>query len=129
MQLKKGVKLIDEKPGDGEPVERHKYYKLSIRVTLNKGDVVISPNQCLGHTIDENIKLHENGFFEHLVRIDRENLIDGIFYTVDSMKVGGFRKVAISPHLAYGEKGIPGVVPENAKIIAEIYVLSGVEIG
>ena len=39
------------------------------------------------------------------------------------MKVGGYRKVVISPHLAYGLTGIPGIIPENAKITAEIKVL------
>ena len=42
------------------------------------------------------------------------------------MKVGGYRKVTISPHLAYGEKGIPGIIPQNAKLTAEIKVLRAV---
>ena len=50
-------------------------------------------------------------------------MIDGIFYAIEGMKNGGYRKVAIAPHLAYRKKGIPGVIPENAKIIAELKVL------
>ncbi|MGR9074412.1 MAG: FKBP-type peptidyl-prolyl cis-trans isomerase [Gammaproteobacteria bacterium] len=124
MQIRKGVKLIDEKPGEGSPVQRQKYYRLSIRVSLNHGEMIANPSRCLSYSVDGNTMSHENGFFEHRVRIDRENLIAGIFYAVKSMNVGGYRKVAISPHLAYGEKGIPGVIPANAKIIAEIHVLS-----
>ena len=62
-------------------------------------------------------------FFEHRVRIDRENLIPGIFYSVQGMKVKGYRKVIISPHLGYGERGIPDVIPKNAKLTVEIKVL------
>lgn len=124
MKLKKGIKLLEEKEGSGSFVQRQSYYLLSIRISLNKGEIITTPNQCLSHTVDKNIELYENGFFKYLARIDRESLIDGIFYTVEGMKVGGYRKVAISPHLAYREKGIPGVIPENAKINAEIYVIS-----
>ena len=29
----------------------------------------------------------------------------------------------IAPHLAWGEKGVPGMIPENALILAEITIL------
>ena len=38
------------------------------------------------------------------------------------MRVGGYRKVVIAPHLAYREKGIPAVIPPNAKLTVEITV-------
>lgn len=123
MWIRKGVKLLEEVPGNGRPVRRQAIYVLAIRITLNKGDVIKAANRCISHTIDPNLKLHDDGFLESRVRIDRGNLINGIFYAVEGMKVGGYRKVAIAPHLAYREKGIPGIIPENAKIIAELKVL------
>ena len=123
MWIRKGVKLLEDVPGAGAPVRRQAIYVLAIRITLNKGDVIKPANRCISHTIDDNLKIHDDGFLESRVRIDRENLINGIFYAVEGMKVGGYRKVAIAPHLAYREKGIPGVIPENAKIIAELKVL------
>ena len=123
MFLKKGVKLIEETPGKGELVQRQHNYVISTRISLNRGDIVRRPQQCLSHSIDENLKVHDNGFFEHRVRIDRECLIPGLFYSIDGMRVGGYRKVIISPHLAYKDKGIEGLIPPNAKIIAEIFVL------
>ena len=123
MNLKKGIKLIEEIEGTGNYVQRQQYYILAIRLTLNKGDVVTVPNKCLSHSIDRHLKVHDDGFFEHRVRIDRANLIPGIFYAVQGMKVKGYRKVIISPHLGYGEKGIPGVIPQNAKLTVEIRVL------
>ena len=129
MWLKKGVKLLEETEGDGPEVQRQRNYILAIRVALNQGEIVTTPDKCISHSWDDNRKVHEDGFFEHRTRIDRENLIAGIFYAVQGMKVGGTRKVAISPHLAYGEKGIPGVIPENAKLTVEIKVLREAEAG
>jgi FKBP-type peptidyl-prolyl cis-trans isomerase len=38
------------------------------------------------------------------------------------MKVGGYRKVRISPHLAYRDKGIPDLIPPDAVLICEIWL-------
>ena len=123
MNLKKGIKLIEESEGTGNYVQRQRYYIVAIRLTLNRGEIVKIPPQCLSHSIEQYLKVHDDGFFEHRVRIDRENLIAGIFYSVQGMKVKGYRKVIISPHLAYGERGIPGIIPKNAKLIVELKVL------
>lgn len=126
MNLKKGIKLIAETEGTGNYIQRQRYYILAIRLTLNQGDVVKVPNQCLSHSIDRHLKVYDDGFFEHRVRIDRSNLIPGIFYAVQGMKIKGYRKVSISPHLGYGERGIPDVIPKNAKLTVEIKVLQAV---
>ena len=74
------------------------------------------------------IKVRDDGFFEHRVRIDRANLISGIFYAVQGMRVKGYRKIIISPHLGYGERGIPGIIPKNAKLTVEIEVLQAADL-
>jgi hypothetical protein len=121
MPIRKGIKLLEETEGDGDVVQRQRYYLLSIRFTLNKGDIV--PTPPLSFLLDINQKLHEDGFFDHCTRINRDWLRPGLFYAVQGMRVGGYRKVSISPHLAYGENGLPGVIPPNARLIAEIKVL------
>ena len=52
MTLKKGIKLIEDREGTGDYVQRQKYYILAIRLTLNRGDVVRVPHKCLSHSID-----------------------------------------------------------------------------
>ena len=39
------------------------------------------------------------------------------------MHVGGTRTLRIAPHLAYGEQGVPGVIPANALLTVEVTVL------
>ena len=68
-------------------------------------------------------RLEDNG--ETLVtevRIDRHWLVNGLFYGVEGMRVGGTRRVEIAPHLAYGDQGVPGVIPAGAVLTAEITV-------
>ena len=58
--------------------------------------------------------------------MDRRSLVNGLFYGVEGMRVGGTRRLEIAPHLAYADRGVPGVVPPNAVLIAEISVLESV---
>lgn len=123
MWLRKGIKLLEDTPGTGPPVERQENYLVTIRLTLNRGDVVRRPESCLSHRVDGNLETREDGSFHHVVRVDRGTLIAGIFYALLGMHVGGRRRVSIAPHLGYKDKGIPGVIPPNAKLIADIEVL------
>jgi FKBP-type peptidyl-prolyl cis-trans isomerase len=53
-------------------------------------------------------------------------MVNGLFYGSEGMRVGGTRRLKISPHLAYGDKGVPGVIPANAVLIVEIAFLEEV---
>ena len=56
--------------------------------------------------------------------LDRRSIIPGMFYGIQGMRLGGTRTLRLAPHLAYGERGIPGRIPANAELIIEVVVLS-----
>jgi FKBP-type peptidyl-prolyl cis-trans isomerase len=60
------------------------------------------------------------------VRIDRRSLVNGLFYGVDGMHIGGTRRLQIAPHLAYGDTGVPGTIPAGAVLTAEVTILDAV---
>ena len=120
-RLRAGRWLLADIPGVGEPVKRQHQYRIRLRVWLNKGDAVRWPSAWgpVGAA-----QLADNG--ETLiteVRVDRRSLIAGLFYGMDGMRLGGTRRLEIAPHLAYGDRGVPGVIPSGGVLTAEIAVL------
>jgi hypothetical protein len=121
MHIRKGVKLLEERAGPGALVQRQHEYILAIRLSLKRGEVLMPTP--VNFRPDPNPRQRDDGFFEHRTRINRSEIIAGLFYAVQGMRIGGYRKVAISPHLAYGDKGLPDGIPPHAVLIAEIEVL------
>jgi FKBP-type peptidyl-prolyl cis-trans isomerase len=54
--------------------------------------------------------------------LGRRDAIAGVEDSLIGMKKDGYRKVEISPHLAFGEKGLPGLVPANAVLFIELWL-------
>jgi FKBP-type peptidyl-prolyl cis-trans isomerase len=61
-------------------------------------------------------------FVDHKTLLGSRQTIAGMEHALIGMKVGGYRKVRISPHLAYRDKGIPDLIPPNAVLIVELWV-------
>jgi len=120
-RLRSGLRLLADMPGTGEVVRRQHVYGIRLRLWLHRGEPVRW--QAAWGPVDV-ARLEDAG--ETLitrVRIDRRSLVSGLFYGIDGMRVGGTRRLEIAPHLAYGEQGVPGVVPPNALLTAEITFL------
>ena len=120
-RMRSGVALLWDIPGDGELIRRQHNYRIRLRLWLHKGEPVRWSAAWGPAGV---ARLTDNG--ETLiteVRIDRRSLIAGLFYGVEGMRVGGTRRLEIAPHLAYGDRGVPGVIPANALLTAEITIL------
>jgi hypothetical protein len=120
-RLRSGLTIQFDVPGTGEPVRRQRNYMVRLRMWLHRGEPIRHelPSGPVGVG-----RLEDNG--ETLVtemRINRGLLMNGLFYGVDDMRIGGTRRLEIAPHLAYGEQGVPGKIPPNALIVAEITIL------
>ena len=119
--MRSGIKLISEIEGSGPALQRQHTYLFRLKLWLNKGDPIRWERPW---GLIDRARLEDDG--ETLItdlRVDRESMFNGLFYGVQDMKIGGRRRLKISPHLAYGEDGIPGVVPRNATIVSEIMVI------
>jgi FKBP-type peptidyl-prolyl cis-trans isomerase len=58
------------------------------------------------------------------LRVGREFMFAGLLYGVEGMRVGGRRRIRVAPHLAYGEAGVPGVIPPNALLTVVVEIVS-----
>lgn len=127
------------------------FYVFSVNIDNNflKGDMTesIKNNMLEIETIVEgsgveskvgdNLTVHYTGMLEDGTKFDSSvdrgtpfNFILGIGQVIEGwekgmegMKVGEKRKLTIPPEYAYGEGGVPGVIPPNATLIFEVELL------
>jgi hypothetical protein len=120
-RLRSGLTLLVDIPGTGEPLRRQQNYLISLRLWLHKGEPIRwrHPWGPVGVA-----RLDDDGqTLVTEVRLDRRSLVNGLFHGVEGMRVGGSRRLEIAPHLGYGARGVPGVIPANALLTAEITIL------
>jgi hypothetical protein len=121
-KLRPGLVLLTDVPGDGAPVQRQERYRVRLRLWLGDGQAVgFGEAAALTGTsaLDD-----ERATLVTTIRINRGDLIAGLFYGVEGMRVGGLRRLKIQPHLAYGDRSVPGI-PAGATLTAEITILEG----
>ena len=120
-RLRSGLTLLTDILGPGELIQRQNNYSIRLRLWLNRGEPVRWQMAWgpvgIARLEDDGATLITE------VRIDRRSLVSGLFYGVDGMRVGGTRRLEIAPHLGYRERGVPGVIPADAVLTAEITIL------
>lgn len=102
--MRKGIKIEIDELGDGEVAERGTTVRIRFDTFLSRGDVVVKD------------------MVTKVDLFDRE-AIAGLRYGIEGMRVGGRRRFRASPHLAYGEGGVPEKIPPNAVLVFDVKLL------
>jgi FKBP-type peptidyl-prolyl cis-trans isomerase (trigger factor) len=107
-----GLKLLEEREGVGRPANKGDRVLFNMRLFLNKGTEVRLNAKQVEYLPQDMIRV-EGGvtFVDHKTLLGSRQTMAGVEHALMGMKVGGYRKVRISPHLAYRDKGIPGLIP------------------
>jgi FKBP-type peptidyl-prolyl cis-trans isomerase len=91
--------------GAGAIASRGSEVEIRYSLKLNQGEVVQAGELCT-------------------FRVGSRQVIAGLEYGVESMKVGGVRHVRVGPHLGYHHDGVPGVIPPDAILDFTIHLLA-----
>jgi FKBP-type peptidyl-prolyl cis-trans isomerase len=120
-----GLRLLDEREGDGPSAQKGDRVMFHMKLFLNKGDEIPLNETQAKHLPKEMIRVVEGmTFIDRIIVLGRREAIAGVEHALIGMKVDGYRKVRISPHLAYHDKGIPDLIPPDAVLICEIWLRS-----
>ena len=106
--------LIIEDIELGQGSEANEYNKITVNYTGKLED---------GSIFDSSLKKGRSPF---TFTLGVGSVIKGWDLGVKGMKVGGNRKLTISPELGYGNQGAGSIIPPGAKLVFEIDLL-GVE--
>lgn len=118
-----GLRLLEEREGEGRPAQKGDRVIYNTRIYLNKGDEVPLNEKQAEHLPKGMIRVErEETFVDHTNVLGRRQAIAGVEHALIGMKAGGYRKVRISPHLAYRENGLTDLVPPDAVLICEIWL-------
>lgn len=95
MNIRPGIRLLAETSGTGRCIDKGDHITVRLQGWLNRGELIQTD-------------------YVTTVVVGQRTLIPGLECSLVGMRVGGSRRVQISPHLAYGEASIPGLIPPRA---------------
>ena len=123
MRLKSGIKLLDECEGTGEPAKKGDRVIYNLKIFLNRGDEV-PMNERQAEYLPPTMIRNDDGyrFVNHMTKLGSRQAIAGVEHSLMGMKQNGYRKVRLSPHLAYRSDGVEGLIPPDAVLIVELWL-------
>ncbi len=118
-----GLKLLEEREGTGAPAKKGDRVIYNARIFLNRGENVPLHELQAKELSNEMVRV-EGGvsFIDHRIVLGQRHAIAGIEHALLGMRVGGYRKVRVSPHLAYRDEGIPDLIPPDAVLTVELWL-------
>lgn len=127
MKRLSGLKLLEEREGTGAPANKGDCVVYNSRLFLNKGDEVPLNAKQMEYLPKDMIRIEGSvTFVDHKTVLGSRQTMAGVEHALMGMKAGGYRKVRVSPHLAYRDQGIPDLIPPDAVLIVELW-LRGVQ--
>ena len=123
MKAKSGIKLLEDREGSGEPAKKGDKVIYNLRIHLNQGEEVPLNERQAGF-LPPTMLRSENGrrLVDHELILGKRRAIAGVEYTLIGMKAGGYRKVRLSPHVAYRDEGLTDLIPPNAVLNVELWL-------
>jgi hypothetical protein len=103
--MKPGIEIETDVPGHGAVAERGKTVVIRYDGFLHRGDSF------------------QKGQVSEFV-LGKRDVIAGLEYGVEGMRVGGRRRFHAAPHLCYREDGVPGVIPSNALLTFDVELVA-----
>jgi FKBP-type peptidyl-prolyl cis-trans isomerase len=123
MRLQSGIKLLDEREGNGAQAKKGDRAVYNLKIFLNQGDEVPLNNRQAEYLPEKMIRSEDgNRFVDHEITLGKRQAIAGVEHSLIGMKPGGYRKVRVSPHLAYRDQGLPDLIPPDAVLIVELWL-------
>ena len=98
-----GVEFEDIAVGSGDEAVRGAVVEVSYDLSLNRGDRIQAAQR-------------------YSFRIGDRNVIAGLEYGVEGMRVGGERRLRVGPHLAYRDKAVANI-PANSLLEIRVTLL------
>jgi FKBP-type peptidyl-prolyl cis-trans isomerase (trigger factor) len=121
--LASGITLLAESEGQGPAAAKGQRIIFNMKIWLNRGDEVPLNALQAQHVPEQMIRIVDGEkMVDHKVTLGRREVFAGVEHSLLGMRAGGYRKVRVSPHLAYREKGLPGLIPEHAVLDVEIWL-------
>ena len=124
MSFARGIELLAEHEGVGDMASKGDRIVYNVRIFLHRGDEVPINETQAAHGLPAEILRHVDGrvFIDHRIVLGKRHAIAGVERTLLGMRAGGYRKVRVSPHLAYRDKGVPGLIPPDAVLVIEVWL-------
>ena len=123
MNLKRGIELLAEHEGIGESAKKNDRVIYNLKMYLNRGEEVPLNERQADHLPVDMIRLVDGArFVDHSTVLGSREAIAGVEYSLLGMKKNGYRKVRLSPHIAFRDKGLPGLIPANAVLVVELWL-------
>lgn len=123
MKRLSGLTLLEQRDGEGRQAEKGDRVVYNTRIFLNQGDEVPLNDIQAKQIPKEMIRVVDGvTFVDHTIVLGQRQTIAGVEHALIGMKAGGYRKVRISSHLAYRDKGIPDLIPADAVLIVGVWL-------